>query len=147
MSHTYHKIWIHLIWSTKEREKMIYPELKKKLIYHIKENGKENEIYIDSINGIEDHIHLLIGLNPTQALSKVVNQIKGESSHWINDNKLVKGHFFWQEGYAAFSLGESQVKRARKYIYNQEKHHKKIGFMEELSKFLKAYGLSSMVTP
>jgi len=147
MSHTYHKIWIHLIWSTKKRKKIIYPELKKKLILHMKEEGKEHETYIDTINGIEDHIHLLIGLNPTQTLSKVVNQIKGESSHWINNNKLVKGHFFWQEGFAAFSLGESQVKRARKYIYNQEKHHKKISFEEELNEFLKAYGLSAMVTP
>ena len=147
MAHTYHKIWIHLIWSTKERHPFLYPNIKKKVIFHIKDKGKENDIYIDSINGVENHIHILICMNPNQTISKIVNQIKGESSHWINVNKLTKDHFFWQDGYSAFSIGQSQVKRIREYIFNQEKHHKKMSFQEELNKFLKAYGLLDQVTP
>lgn len=80
----YVKLWIHFIWSTKNRQKLITKELKPKLLEHIKANAVEKKIFIDTINCVEDHIHILISLSVYQTISKVMQLIKGESSFWIN---------------------------------------------------------------
>ena len=141
MSHTYHKIWLHFIWSTKERTSLITKRLKKGLIKHFKEYGHENGIYVDTVNGVQDHLHFLIGLDPTQSPSKIANLLKGESSNWVNKNDFLKAKFAWQEGYSVFSVSESHVKRVRDYIINQELHHRKMTYLEEVEKFLQAYGV------
>ncbi|MBE0573091.1 MAG: IS200/IS605 family transposase [Ignavibacteriaceae bacterium] len=133
------KIWIHLIWSTKNREKLINKELKQILLQHIKENARLKNIFIDSLNCIQDHIHLLISLGREQTISKIVMLIKGESSNWINRNKLLKGKFEWQDEYIAVSVSESQVDRVREYIKDQEEHHRLKSFEEEYNLFLKKY--------
>ncbi|MEW6194380.1 MAG: IS200/IS605 family transposase [Bacteroidota bacterium] len=130
------KIWIHLIFSTKGREKIIYKELKEKLIDHIKVNAKEKQIWIDSINGTSNHLHLLISLGTEQTISKVAMLLKGESSYWINKNKLTRQKFEWQDEYIAISVSESVVEKVRKYISDQEEHHKKKSFGEEYGQFL-----------
>lgn len=141
MSHTYHKIWLHYIWATKDRTPLISKRLKTKLIPHIEKYGNKNDIYVDTVDGVSNHIHLLIGLNPVLAPAKVANLIKGESSNWINQGNLIKMKFSWQEGYSVFSVSPSQVKKVREYINNQEEHHKKMTYREEVEKFLKAYGV------
>lgn len=103
------KIWIHFIWSTKNREKLINQKLKAKLFTHIKTNASNKEIYVDHINGTEDHIHALVSLKGEQLASKVVFLLKGESSHWINSNKLSKKKFEWQNEYIAISVSESML--------------------------------------
>ncbi|HSW53553.1 MAG TPA: IS200/IS605 family transposase [Ignavibacteriaceae bacterium] len=133
------KIWIHLIWSTKNRDKLIDKELKQKLVQHIKENARLKNIFIDTLNCVQDHIHLLISLGREQTISKIVMLIKGESSNWVNKNKLTKGKFEWQDEYIAVSVSESQVDRVREYIKNQEEHHRLKSFEEEYSLFLKKY--------
>ncbi len=133
------KIWIHLIWSTKNRDKLIDEELKQKLLQHIKGNARLKNIFIDTLNCVQDHIHLLISLGREQTISKIVMLIKGESSNWVNKNKLTKGKFEWQDEYIAVSVSESQVDRVRKYIKNQEEHHRFKSFQEEYSLFLKKY--------
>jgi REP element-mobilizing transposase RayT len=133
------KIWIHLIWSTKNRDKLIDKELKQKLLQHIKENARLKNIFIDTLNCVKDHIHLLISLGREQTISKIVMLIKGESSNWVNKNKLTKGKFEWQDEYIAVSVSESQVDRIRKYIKNQEEHHRLKSFEEEYSLFLEKY--------
>jgi len=133
------KIWIHLIWSTKNREKLINKELKKILLQHIKENARLKEIFIDTLNCVQDHIHLLISLGREQTISKIVMLIKGESSNWVNKNKLLKGKFEWQDEYIAVSVSESQVDKVREYIKNQEEHHRIKSFEEEYNLFLKKY--------
>jgi REP element-mobilizing transposase RayT len=133
------KIWVHLIWSTKNREKLIDKELKQKLLQHIKENAKLKNIFIDTLNCVQDHIHLLISLGREQTISKIVMLIKGESSNWVNKNKLTKCKFEWQDEYIAVSVSESQVDRVREYIKNQEEHHQLKSFKEEYSLFLKKY--------
>jgi REP element-mobilizing transposase RayT len=133
------RIWIHLIWSTKNRERIIHSELNNKLIDHIKLNSKEKGIWLDSVNCVSDHIHLLISLNADESVSKTVMLIKGESSHWINKNNFVKGKFQWQDEYIAISVSESMVNKVRDYIMNQEKHHKKKSFTEEYEEFMKKY--------
>lgn len=139
MSHTYSKIWMHYIWSTKNREHLINKTLIPKLIEHFKEKyPKGGDIYVDTANGISDHFHLLVGQMPVMSASKVANQIKGESSHWINSHDFIPQKFAWQQGFGVFSVSHSQVQTVRSYILNQQTHHQKISFEEEVKKFLKA---------
>ena len=135
------RIWVHLIWSTKNREKIIASERKNILIEHIKSNCNEKGVWLDSINCVSDHIHLLISLNAEMPISKLVMLIKGESSHWINKNKLIRGKFQWQEEYIALSVSESIIPKVRDYIKNQEEHHRRITFSEEYDDFMKKYGV------
>jgi putative transposase len=133
------KVWVHLIWSTKNRNKIITPDLKYKLYDHIKDNAQKKEIYLDFINGVEDHIHLLISIKAEQSLSKLTQLIKGESSFWVNQNKLLDKKFEWQDEYIAVSVSESMIPKVREYIKNQEEHHRKKSFAEEVELFLEKY--------
>ena len=135
----YVKIWIHLIFSTKNRDKLISTQLKPQLLKHIKDNSIKKNIYIDFMNCVNDHIHLLISLNSEQSISKVAQLIKGESSYWLNKNNLIGNKFEWQDEYIAVSIGHSQVNRVRDYIKNQEEHHRKKTFMEEYEEFIMKY--------
>ena len=141
MGHVYYKIWIHLIWSTKNRYPFLDNEIRYKIFNHILENAKEKGFFIDMINGYSDHCHVLISLNPKYAISEVVNNIKGEASHWINSEKLTATHFAWQEGYSAFSVSESQVEKVRNYIKRQEEHHKKQSLVVELKKLFELHNI------
>ncbi len=130
---------MHFVWSTHKRERILLKSLKRKLISHYKNHYAESDIYIDTVNGDMEHIHLLVGLKPTQTASKVANQIKGESSNWINKNDFIKGKFAWQEGYSVFSVSESLIGKVREYIMNQEEHHRRRSYQEELSVLLKLH--------
>jgi len=141
MSQTFHQIWLHYVWSTKDRENLITPKLKNELIFHIKEFGQQSDIYVDTVNGIADHIYLLIEMKPSQSPAQIANLLKGESSNWINQKDFLNGKFAWQNGYGVFSVSESQLDKVRKYILNQEIHHQKMTYLEEVDKFMKAYGL------
>ena len=136
----YTKIWIHIIWTTKNRENIIPKEIKSKLLDHIKKNASSKDIYVDSLNCTQDHIHLLISLGREQTISKNVMLLKGESSHWVNKNKLVRGKFKWQDEYIAVSVSESAVNKVRKYISNQMEHHRTKSLEEEYKFFLEKYG-------
>ena len=133
------KIWIHIIWSTKNREKIITQKLKPLLLKHIKENSVLKEIFVDSLNCVNDHIHLLISLGREQTISKIVMLLKGESSNWVNKSKLISGKFEWQDEYIAVSVSESQVEKVREYIKKQEDHHRTKSFNEEYNLFIKKY--------
>ena len=138
----YLKIWVHLIWSTKNRERIITKEIKTKLLDHIRENAKTKNIYIDFINCEPEHIHTTISLGSDQSISKVAQLIKGESSNWINKNKLLPGHFEWQDEYIAVSVSQSQINKVRDYIKNQNEHHRIKSFAEEYEEFIKKYGFT-----
>ena len=125
------KVWMHTVFGTKNRYPFLEKELLIKVITHIAQNAKLKGIYIDTINGYADHIHCLVSLNKELTISKTVNLIKGESSHWINKNSLTKRKFEWADEYFAVSVSESIVDKVRKYIVNQESHHKKESFLEE----------------
>ncbi len=134
------RIWVHLIWSTKNRERIITKKLRPALLSHMKENAKQKNIFLDQINCVEDHCHALISLGASQTISKVTFLLKGESSHWINENRLIMGKFGWQDEYMALSVSESQVEKVRNYIKNQEEHHRRKSFREEYEEFIKKYG-------
>ncbi|MCX7874805.1 MAG: IS200/IS605 family transposase [Melioribacteraceae bacterium] len=137
------RVWIHLVFSTKNREPVLHTkELREKVFNHIKENAKEKGIWLDSINGYKEHIHCLISLSKEQSISKVAQLIKGESSFWINKNKLTKTKFIWQDDYWAVSVSESHIESVRKYIEEQEEHHRLKTFTEEVDEFMKKYGWS-----
>lgn len=104
------KVHIHFVWSTKNRECLLdSPALRQQVWSHIKTNAKEKGIFIDSISGHQDHCHALISLGVDQTMSKIMQLIKGESSYWINKQKLAKGKFEWQDEYFAVSVSESIV--------------------------------------
>ena len=134
---------MHFIQTTSKRQRLITKELKQNLIQHYKEYGKEKEVYVETVNGDIDHLHLLISLTPSQVPAKVANLLKGESSNWINRNQFIRSKFSWQRGYSVFSVSESQVAKVRKYIKNQEEHHRKKSYLEEVSEFLKLYHLEA----
>ncbi|MDZ7765090.1 MAG: transposase [Melioribacteraceae bacterium] len=113
---------------------------KRKVIEHIKSNAKQKNIWLEEINGHKEHIHCLISLGKDQSISKVSQLIKGESSKWINDEKLTKIKFSWQDDYWAVSVSESHINDIKDYIRNQEEHHRTKSFTEEVEDFMKKYG-------
>ena len=135
------KVYIHLIWSTKNRLPHLESKgLRSKVWNHIHENGKAKGIFIDHANGFTDHCHCLISLGRNQTIQKTVQLIKGESSFWINKNSMTKQKFEWQNEYFAVSVSPSKLEEARKYIRNQEEHHRKKTFTDEYEEFLKKMG-------
>jgi len=135
----YTKVLIHFIWATKNREHKISEELKPILLQHIKENSIKKEIFIDTLNCVSDHIHLLVSLGTEETIAKTAMLIKGESSFWINKQKLIKNKFEWQDEYIALSVSYSAIDKVRAYILNQEAHHKKKTFAKEYEEFLNAH--------
>ena len=134
------KVWIHAVWGTKNREPVLEKGILESVCDHIKENGKLKGIFIGCINGYSDHLHCLMLLNADTSISKQMQLIKGESSFWINKNKIIKGHFEWADEYFASSVSEDKLDIARAYILNQQEHHKKVTFKYEYEKFLKHFG-------
>ena len=130
------KVWIHFVWSTKNREAYLTDEIRSLVFKHIRENAKEKGIFLDFINGYTDHVHCLISLGTDQTIEKIIQLIKGESSYWINKNKLCETKFQWQDEYFAVSVSESVLDNVRDYIAKQEEHHKKKTFQEEFDGFL-----------
>ena len=130
MPHSYSAIWIHLIWSTKNREPILIPALKHEVYKVINDIANDHEIYIDCINGIEDHVHLLVRLRTDQSVADVVKSIKGSSWEYFKDD--AEKYITWQDGFAAFSVSPGNLKQVRSYIYNQEKHHRDKSFGDEL---------------
>ena len=134
------KIWVHLVFTTKNRDQILRENIRQNLFDHIKENAKAKEIYIDSIGGYSDHCHCLISLGKDQNISKIAQLIKGESSLWINKQKIFNYHFSWQNDYWAMSVSESGIDKVRSYILNQEQHHKKKTLNDEIDEIMKKYG-------
>ena len=134
------KVWLHFVWSTKDRHPYLKGEIREKVLEHIRQQAKEKGIHIDFINGYLDHIHCLISLGIDQTLSWIMQSIKGESSFWINKNKLTNAKFAWQDEYFVVSVNEDTLPSVRRYIAKQEEHHKTISFEEEYEGFLKRAG-------
>jgi REP element-mobilizing transposase RayT len=133
------KVYIHIIWTTKNRELSITKELKPILLDHIKKNSLDKGIFIDRMNCVGNHIHILVSLGVEQTISKTVMLLKGESSFWINKEKLTKTNFEWQDEYAVFSVKGNDLENVRNYINMQEEHHKKKTFEKEYEEFFNEY--------
>jgi REP element-mobilizing transposase RayT len=141
MPHSFNKIWIHAIWATKERRPLIDHSIEEKVFGFIREQLREQGCPVRIINGMPDHIHCLFLLNPKKSIADVIKQIKGSSSHFVNQNNLMTEKFSWQTGYAAYSVSESVVEKVFQYIKRQKAHHQKKSFQEEHEAYVKLYGL------
>ncbi len=129
---SYVRIWVHAVFSTKNREPHFTSDIRNKLITHIKANCKKKGIHLDSIGGWSEHLHILIALGPEHTIAKLMMLIKGESAHWLNQQSFFKGKFIWQDDYFAVSVSESRLEEVRRYIQNQEQHHQAVPFSREL---------------
>ena len=136
MANTYTQIHIQFVFVVKHRYGAIEPAWKDELYKYISGIVQHHKHKLIVINGMPDHIHLLIGMRPSQSVSDLMQDIKGSSSKWINEKQYVKGRFEWQEGYGAFSYSKSQLKNVINYITNQEDHHRKFSFKEEYIQLL-----------
>jgi REP element-mobilizing transposase RayT len=129
-------VWIHFVWTTRDREPLLSESIRYKVFEHIRNNAREKNIFIGALNGWLEHVHCLISLGSGQNLDETMRLLKGESSHWINKNQLCRGKFRWQDEYFAVSVSESLLPKVRKYIDSQEDHHRVRPFNEEFNDFL-----------
>lgn len=139
MPNTYTQLYIQVVFAVKGRENLISRNNREELHKYITGIVKNREQKMISIFCMPDHIHLLIGIKPSISISDLVRDIKAGSSHFINEQKWIKGKFSWQEGFGAFSYSKSQIDTVAQYILNQEEHHKKRTFKEEYIDFLKKF--------
>ncbi len=138
---SYTKIYIHLIWATKNRMPLLSTKaIRKELINHIYQNCDKNAIHLIAVNCVEDHIHLLISLGRSQTLSQTVKMIKGESSKWLNDSNLLDTYFSWQREYLGISISHTHVDSVKQYIASQERHHSEQSTESEFDYFSNKYG-------
>lgn len=141
MSHSYCSNRIHLVFSTKNREKSIPQDVQERLWPYMAGIARNHGFEAIKVGGVEDHAHALLVLPATVPLAKTIQILKACSSKWLNETEAVK-NFAWQEGYGAFSVSASQTEGVIKYIENQRKHHAKRTFDEEFIALLKHYGVS-----
>lgn len=138
MANTYSQIYIHVVFAVKGRESLIHKckdELYKYISGIVNQQGQK--LYV--INGMPDHVHVLLSIKPDCNLSDLVREIKSNSSKWINTKKFVLGKFQWQNGFGAFSCSQSQLDTVIAYINNQEQHHAKRSFKDEYLELLQKY--------
>lgn len=139
MANTYTQLHIQFVCVVKYREALIHQDWKTNLFKYIAGIIQNKGHKLLAINGVEDHIHLFIGMRPTEAVSDFMKDIKQFSSKWINENKFVKRKFEWQEGFGAFSYSLDAVPNVVNYIHNQELHHSKTTFNDEYLAFLNEF--------
>ena len=139
MANTYTQIHIQAVFAVQNRNCIILNSWKDELYKYISGIVSANKHKLLAINGMPDHIHILFGYRPSQSLSDLMQDVKGNSSKWINEKRFVNGKFSWQEGYGAFSYSKSEVPGVIQYIMNQSVHHKSKTFTEEYSDMLKEF--------
>ncbi len=141
MANTYTQLYIQLVFSVKFRDNLIEESIREEVQKYISGIISNHGHKSLAIYCMPDHSHILIGLSPKQSLSDLVRDIKASSSKWINEKKLTKTHFQWQNGYGAFTYGKTQLPTITDYILNQKEHHRKRTFKEEYIGFLKRFGV------
>ena len=140
-THSYSRLWTHLIWETLDREPMLDKRAAARASGFLTEYSAKKGVYMKINYFNADHTHALIDLPTNKCVEEVIKLFKGGSSYWINDNKLVRGRFAWGRGYGAFSVSHSDVQQVANYIAKQEEHHRKKSYAEEYELFVKRYGL------
>ncbi len=136
MSHSYSQNHLHVVFSTKERQKLITLQMQPKLWSYMGGIGRNHGFLVLANGGIANHVHLLIQLPPALALAKALSLLKANSSRWMNEHGI---KFAWQEGYGAFSVSASNLAAVERYIQNQAAHHRKISFEQEFIALLRKH--------
>lgn len=142
MANTYTQLYVHVVFAVKGRQNMISPKWKEELYKYITGIVTNQGQKLMIINGMPDHLHILIGMKPDIALSDLVRDIKSNSSKLINEKGLTIGKFAWQNGFGAFTVGQSQKENVINYINTQEEHHRHKTFREEYLDFLNTYQIA-----
>lgn len=142
MANTYTQIHLQIVFAVQNRASLILPSWKDELHKYITGIVQNNDHKMLIVNGMPDHLHLVIGMRPVQSLSDLIKHVKGDSSKWINEKGFVKEKFQWQEGFGAFSYSKSQLPALINYVQNQEIHHQKKTFIEEYKEFLEKFEVS-----
>lgn len=141
MAHSKIKIWVHAILGVKYRASLITADVEAAVHKMVRNEFIKCKCPLYGLNGTADHLHALFLLHPDLTIRQAMKQIKGASSHAINQSKLLSHHFAWQVGFGAFSVSESKTQTVRRYIARQKEHHKKMTFEEEYQRFIELYGL------
>ena len=141
MPNSYVSNHVHIVFSTKDRAKLIPEELQPKLWAYLAGIAKNYEMHAVAVGGVDDHVHALVDVGATLAIAKAVQVLKANSSRWINEH--ARSRFEWQEGYFACSVSRSQVPSVARYIANQKEHHKKMDSAAEFLLFLKRHGFEA----
>jgi REP element-mobilizing transposase RayT len=140
--HSYTRCWLHLIWTTLDREPMLIKPAAARASTFLTDYALEKGIYMKLNYVNPEHVHTLIDLPTNKSIEEVIQLFKGSSSHWINENRLLRGRFGWGRGYGAFSVSHSDVDKVAAYIAGQEEHHRKKSFSVEYQLFIEKYGLA-----
>lgn len=135
-------VWLHTVWATKNRERILVAGKRELICEHIKQNAAEKGFYIDIVNGYLNHLHCLMALRSDWTVAKQLQMIKGEAAHWINKNGMLENKLEWADEYFAASVSMDKLDIVRNYIRNQEGHHRTCSFEAEYVRFLSAYGFS-----
>ena len=142
MAQTLVSLLVHIIFSTKNRESLITPEIEPELFAYIGGILRNHESGLLDAGGTTDHVHLLISQSKNIALSSLMKDVKKDSSSWIKTRDRRFRNFHWQDGYGAFSIGQTDIPELNKYIAGQKERHRKRTFQEELIAFLDEYGMT-----
>jgi putative transposase len=136
---TYTQIYIQIVFAVQGRLNLIQPEWEESLHKYISGYIRNSQQKLLAINGTINHLHILFGMTPTCRLSDFVRELKKSSNRFINDNRLCRYKFTWQEGYGGFSYSRPEIDHVIKYILNQKEHHRNISFRNEFLKYLKDF--------
>lgn len=142
MANTYTQLHIHFVFCVRNRQCLILPSWKEDLYKYITGIVQNRRHKLIAINGMPDHLHLLVGLHPEESISNLMRCVKGDSLEWINKKRFIAGKFNWQAGYGAFSCSTRNLHNIIAYIMNQEQHHTKKKFIEEYRELLKESGIN-----
>ena len=141
MANSFTQIYLQIVFAVKYRLAIVQPEWENELYHYISGVVERRGHKLICINGMSDHIHILLGFHTTQSISDLVREIKISSTNWINDRNFCVGKFEWQSGYGAFSYSRSNLSEVIKYINNQKEHHKKRDFNQEFELILEKFNI------
>lgn len=142
MANTYSQAYIQFVFAVQNRLSLIKPKWESELYKYLTGIIQNKKHKMIAVNGIPDHVHMFIGMHPTESMSGLMQVVKGESSKWITDRGFVKGKFKWQSGFGAFSYSRSHIDHVYQYVMNQKIHHKKKSFREEYIELLEKFDVS-----
>jgi len=141
MPGTFSQIYIQTVFAVRGRQSLIHQSWENHLYKYITGIVQSKNQKMIAINGMPDHIHILIGMKPTCCLSDLVREIKKSSNDYINYNQFCRSKFIWQEGYGAFSYSQTSLQDVINYVHNQKEHHKKQSFKDEYLSLLSLYNI------
>ena len=139
--HSHVRIYVHLVFGTHKREHHLNKNVRRQLFSHLLQRAEEIKLPVVKMNIQPEHVHILFILPSDRTMAQIAKDLKGESSRWINQNQWLPAKFYWQRGYGAFSVSQSQLNRVKYYIQNQDAHHTRKTYAQEYEAWARKYGV------